>query len=389
MSVYYQREGVTLIKGNALTLTNYIEPESVDLIVTSPPYFALRSYQDNGAHYEGQIGDEDTPEEFLQALWEVTAQCWQVLKPTGSLFVNLGDKYSRGTRTRTSPEQTMLQHTDKAAKMSFTDNRTDKAQVRAKSLLGLPWRYALGCTDDNGHAGGQWVLRAEIIWAKANGMPEPVTDRVVRRHEQFFHLTKNETYFAAIDELRTVNGEDLGSLPVSWWRMPMEPLTVPEWLQVEHFAAFPTEWPRRLVLGWTPQGYCLECDQPRAPKLEKFRVVDYDKPSKVRGPKAVGNNAQSTEKSGEFGQLIESKVVITGYQCACDNTNAPTRPAVVLDPFGGTGTTAMVARSLERHAIHVDLSEDYLKLAKWRIFDSGHATKALERTYKDRQQGLF
>src|SRR4249919_1498900 len=91
----------TVIQANARHLP--LPDNSVDLVVTSPPYFALRSYQDGGEHYEGQIGDEATPAEFVAALLEVTRECVRVLKPSGSLWVNLGDKYGRGTRSATMP----------------------------------------------------------------------------------------------------------------------------------------------------------------------------------------------------------------------------------------------------------------------------------------------
>ncbi len=83
---------MTLLKADAISLP--LADESVDLVVTSPPYFALRSYTDGGEHYDGQIGSEDSPQAFLEALWAVTAECRRVLKPTGSLWVNLGDKYA-------------------------------------------------------------------------------------------------------------------------------------------------------------------------------------------------------------------------------------------------------------------------------------------------------
>ena len=86
-----------LIRGDATSLP--LADDSVDLIVTSPPYFALRSYQDGGEHYAGQIGSEDTPQAFLDALWAVTAECRRVLKPSGSMFVNLGDKMAQGQPT--------------------------------------------------------------------------------------------------------------------------------------------------------------------------------------------------------------------------------------------------------------------------------------------------
>jgi hypothetical protein len=80
---------------------------------------------------------------------------------------------------------------------------------------------------------------------------------------------------------------------------------------------------------------------------------------------------------------------ITGYACDCPDTSAPTRPAVVLDPFGGTGTISMVARALGRYPVHIDLSADYLRLARWRIYQSGHATKTHQRTNAERQGTLL
>lgn len=282
-----------LIRADARTLP--VADCSVDLIVTSPPYFALRSYQDGGEHYDGQIGAEATPGEFIDALIAATREMVRVLKPSGSIFVNLGDKYN-GT----------------------------------KSLLGVPWRYAIRCIDELG-----LILRAEIIWAKPNGLPESVTDRVSRKHEQWFHFTVSERYYSNIDAIRepfrpsslsraryaqnttakarmTMPGErrekanqswspsTLGKIPSSVWDVATEPLRVDPALGVDHFAAFPTEWPRRLILGWSPEN------------------------------------------------------------------------GTVLDPFGGTGTTAAVAKALGRTGINVDLSADYLRLADWRCNGAGY-----------------
>ena len=277
---------------------------SVDLIVTSPPYWGLRSYTDGGEHYNGQIGSEKTPGEYVAALLECTREWMRVLKLSGSIFVNLGDKYGS-----------------------------------AKSLLGLPWRYAHGCMDDLG-----LILRRDIIWSKPNSLPEPVTDRCRSSHEYLFHLVRQPRYFAAMDEIREDYSENthpsrrdgrpspatsavqrvrpmgagptqlqgalaarnpLGKLPGSVWEIPSQPLIVPDWLDVDHFAAFPMELPRRCILGWSPPG------------------------------------------------------------------------GIVLDPFGGTGTTALVAAVLGRIGITVDRSMSYCRLARWRTSDPGERARAM------------
>ena len=337
-----------IIQGNALDLP--LDDDSVDLVVTSPPYFALRSYRDGGEHFEGQIGSEATPGEFLDALWAATAECIRVLKPSGSIFVNLGDKYSGvnpgSYRRHTQPmgpdgKTATGYHAEAAASEAEADHTPDWGDVRRKSLMGLPWRYAIGCIDDLG-----LILRAEVVWSKPNSLPESVKDRVRRSHECWLHFTLEPRYFSAIDEIREPHKEvslkraaphranvlahedrhevdmtkachPLGKLPGSVWSIPSEPLKVPDDLGVDHFAAFPQEWPRRLILGWCPPD------------------------------------------------------------------------GVVLDPFCGTGTVPMVARALGRIGIGVDLSSDYVRLARWRVFESGHASKSTARTNAERQGSLL
>jgi hypothetical protein len=165
----------------------------------------------------------------------------------------------------------------------------DTGGVRHKSLIGIPWRYALACIDDLG-----LILRAEVIWSKPNGLPESVTDRVRRSHEVWFHFTLQPRYFSAVDEIReehkpgqspaalsfaregreTAPGQTmaphrigreaqglnpLGKLPGSVWQIPTQPLRVPAHLGVDHFAAFPMAFPRRIIQGWSPRGICSDC----------------------------------------------------------------------------------------------------------------------------------
>jgi DNA modification methylase len=384
-----------ILRGDAACLP--LPDASVDLIVTSPPYFAMRSYSDGGEHYAGQIGSEETPREYVAALTGCTREWMRVLKPEGSIFVNLGDKYNnQGGRNG---------HTALPGVGRFAGNqpvrRIDAGTTGQKSLLGIPWRYALGCIDDLG-----LILRAEIIWDKPNGLPESVTDRVRRSHEQVFHFTKLPRYFAAVDEIRLAGtgrgtatwsqrkaggepsrqGEQritfpngmapnaLGTLPGSVWEIASQPLTVPERLGVDHFAAFPMELPRRIILGWSPSGICTECGEGRQPVRSSVKVTSRPGYRVGRRGDPVMDHRGNQDIEGRAGDY---DIRITGYACACPQPGASTRPAVVVDPFGGTGTTALVADMLGRTGVTVDRSADYCRIAQWRCADPGERARAL------------
>jgi len=411
---------VRIVHGNALALP--IEDDSVDLVVTSPPYFGLRSYQDGGEHYTGQVGSEATPKEFVDALIAATAEMVRVVKPSGSIWVNLGDKYSQRTAGARSshqsglfPDRPELAKDWKAARAAGlgrmpkenVTNLDTGAHVPEKSLMGLPWRYALRCIDDLG-----LILRAEVIWSKPNGLPESVRDRVRRSHEQWFHFALSPRYYANVDEVRephaqrtleqagidarrmergdlkqvsarTVDGDKratytpppnpLGKLPGSVWTIATQPLRVPAELGIDHFAAFPMEWPRRIITGWSPPGICTACGEGR-------RAVTATKRHNGGAPVvgAMYQPGQRTETADGKRHQFQTTATITGYACDCPTPDAPTRPAVVLDPFGGTGTTALVADVLGRDGISVDLSEDYCRLAEWRTQDPKERARVLK-----------
>jgi len=412
-----------VLRGDARHLP--LPDASVDLIVTSPPYFGLRSYTDGGVHYDGQIGSEATPAEWVAALVGCTREWMRVLKPAGSLFVNLGDKYSTGNGGE-SNLTALGQRLGTGGGQKSDRSKLRQLPVKGmapKCLLGLPWRYALACTDQLG-----LILRAEIIWAKPNGLPESVQDRVRRAHEQIFHFTLQPRYYSAVDEIREPHddknkplgpngrrGRDglkrpgyvlpekdglarrgmmvteqaynpLGKLPGSVWSIPSQPLSVPPELGVDHFAAFPMELPRRIITGWSPPGICTQCGQGRRPVADAAYVPIGNRLNnrRVTGLQALGNSGHG-RPGGPDSRLGDARkdVTITGYACGCgtwpiDAVQPSTRPSVVLDPFGGTGTTALLAHALGRHGITIDMSADYSRLAQWRTTDRGELARALQ-----------
>jgi hypothetical protein len=407
-----------VLRGDAAALP--LPDACVDLVVTSPPYFGLRDYTDGGGSLAGQVGGEPTPGQYLDALIACTVEWMRALKPGGSIFVNLGDAYA-------SASEGFARGNRDGIKQPRVRPRTG---VKPKSLVGLPWRYAIRCIDELG-----LILRAEIVWAKPNGLPESVTDRVRRSHEQVFHFVKQPRYFSAVDEVResyegkpqrrlteqpqvgeyagrnkqTLKGRvwdeplagsnPLGKLPGSVWEIPTAPLTVPDHLGVDHFAAYPPELVRRIVAGWSPREVCTACGEGRRPVAVQSneayaaarRAVKLSTPrdKMMGGGRGTGAGAASDISNG----VVKPEYTITGHACACPDTSAPATPGVVLDPFGGTGTTALVASVFGRVGISVDLSADYCRLATWRTQDPGERARALDvpkpAVPVDGQLGLF
>jgi hypothetical protein len=154
---------------------------------------------------------------------------------------------------------------------------------------------------------------------------------------------------------------------------------VPAELGIDHFAAFPMEWPRRIIRGWSPSGWCTACGSARRPLVD-IEQEPYRAARSTGRPKrqdVLGDRGGNGFNGPGYGQT-RSIARIRGERCDCSDATAPTNPAVVLDPFGGTGTTALVAGALGRHAHHVDLSLDYCRLARWRVTNPGERARALQ-----------
>ena len=164
-----------VLLADALEGLRTLEPESVHTCVTSPPYYNLRDYG-----VAGQIGNEDTPEKFVEKLVEVFREVRRVLRPDGTLWVNIGDSYA----TRSGPQPP----TNTRNSCGHTAKRTPSG-YKYKDLIGIPWLLAFALRADG------WYLRQDIIWNKPNCMPESVRDRCTKSHEYVFLLSKSERYY--------------------------------------------------------------------------------------------------------------------------------------------------------------------------------------------------
>jgi site-specific DNA-methyltransferase (cytosine-N4-specific) len=186
MTLHFQDSTVTLHCGRALDIARELPDESVNCIVTSPPYFNLRDYDG----IEGQYGLEATPAEYVENLRALFAELHRVLAADGTLWLNLGDTYS-------SRADASAGHSSGRARPRVMPRRVNtSAGLGPKQKLGIPWRVAFALQDDG------WILRNEIIWSKPNAKPESVTDRLTSRHEHVFLFSKCLSYWFDLTPLR-------------------------------------------------------------------------------------------------------------------------------------------------------------------------------------------
>jgi site-specific DNA-methyltransferase (adenine-specific) len=311
--------------GDAVERLRELPDESIDCVITSPPYFGLRDYG-----VSGQLGQEANVDEWVDDLRNVCRELHRVLTPYGSLWLNLGDAYSRHDRFGAPP----------------------------KSLLLGPERLARALVRDG------WLLRNKVIWAKSNPLPSPSKDRLTNAHEFVYFLTKRPNYYFDLDAIREpltsvrkpssgsrtpqtalgvlaggreglvamqrkgLSGHPLGKNPGDVWRIGSSSY------RGAHFATFPPELVRRPLLATCPPQVCTACGQPWR---RSTRAVIFD---------------NGVPQIRPF------------VPCPC---GASTRPGLVLDPFFGTGTVALMAKRHNRDWLGIELNPDYLPLMAERL----------------------
>lgn len=222
-----------LLCGDAAKQLRTLEPESVNVCVTSPPYYNLRDYE-----ITGQIGMEDTPEEYIKNLVCVFREVRRVLRKDGTLWVNIGDSYTSGNRKSRDRDRKV-----KGREMAI--RKPTPAGLKPKELLGIPWRLAMALQADG------WYLRSDIIWNKSNAMPESVKDRPTRSHEYIFLLSRSQKYYFDMERIKepciTPKGKKRRNKRDVW--------TIgTTGFKGAHFAVFPEKLIEPCILDGCPEG---------------------------------------------------------------------------------------------------------------------------------------
>jgi len=226
--------GSMILQGDSLRLLRRLSAQSVQCIVTSPPYWGLRDYD-----ITGQIGLEDTLPQYINRLVAVFNEAKRVLKDDGIFWLNIGDGYTSGNRGWRAP--------DKKNPARAMNVRPDTPEgLKPKDLLGVPWRLAFALQQDG------WYLRCDVVWNKPNAMPESVKDRPTRAHEYIFMLTKAEHYTYDYKAVMEQNGDKPRNRRTVW---DVNTQPFPD----AHFATFPPALVRPCILAGTrPGDYVLD-----------------------------------------------------------------------------------------------------------------------------------
>lgn len=389
--------------GDCIEQLRLVPDRIVHCCVTSPPYFGLRDYG-----HAGQIGHEETPDAYVAKLVEVFREVRRVLRDDGTLWLNLGDSYSAGGNGGGNKNDTN--------KGSLTVGPKKTVGFQPKQLLGIPWRVAFALQDDG------WILRQDIIWHKPNPMPESVRDRCTKSHEYIFLFAKSQRYFFDQEAIKVpikdtsaarliqdvenqkgsdrVPGKTNGRMKAvrfggnklcpdtrlqsgkewkpsmagggtsyakghsgyfdkegnplcgvmankkSVWTVTTKPY------KGAHFAVFPKDLIEPCILAGTSEfGVCSKCLSQRVRET-----------SRSSAPTRPGTNSTKSRDP----ERHVATVVTTDSTASC-GCNAATIPAVVLDPFAGSGTVAEVAKDHGRHSIMIELNPEYRPLIEQRL----------------------
>lgn len=300
----------TLYLGDCLEVLRTLPDASVHTCVTSPPYFGLRDYG-----HDGQIGLEPTPDEYIAKLVSVFREVRRVLKDDGTLWLNLGDSYAMSTRGSSGKGEKQI--TNKGTLMS--DRRSQiPIGLKPKDLIGIPWRVAFALQADG------WYLRQDIIWHKPNPMPESVTDRCTKAHEYIFLLSKSPRYYfdhEAVKEPSVQDAKVFGRGGAIGTR-GKQGYANASGAQRDNSGGYGTDGKRNRRSVWTVQT--------RPFKGAHFATFPPD--------------------------LIEP----------CILAGCP-EGGTVLDPFGGAGTTGLVATQAGRDAVLCEINPEYVEMARTRI----------------------
>lgn len=328
-----------IICGDALQVLRVMPDNLVNCVVTSPPYWRLRDYG-----VDGQLGLEPTMGEYLEKMVMIFREVKRVLREDGVLWLNLGDKSIHGGGGKRRGKTSAMKNRRIAPRCGCGAN---VEELKPKDMAGIPWRVAFALQDDG------WYLRQDIIWNKPNPMPESVKDRPTRSHEYIFLLSKSRRYYYDADAIKEPASEN----------------THPRGSGVNPKAKPPSGWDTG---HGSHNTFKHNSGNPKARFIRSRQNASFSSavkaPVEYRNKRSVWTVRPYPYSDAHFATFPPDLIK------PCILAGAP-RGGVVLDPFMGSGTTALVSIDLGRQYVGVELNPEYVAMAKGRI---NQATRQME-----------
>lgn len=373
-----------ILIGDCREVLKTLPDQSAHCVVTSPPYFGLRDYG-----VDGQIGLEPTPSEFVEALVGVLREARRALRDEGTLWLNLGDSYAgswgaQGHRITESDapswHSSQIKNHPKRGRQTGTIR---EAGLKPKDLIGIPWRVAFALQDDG------WYLRQDIIWSKPNPMPESVTDRCTKAHEYLFLLSKSQRYFYDGDAIaeqvaessiarlaQDVEGQAGSARVPGKTNGTMKAVGRPQALRASEIAREKGLTQAHIeairAVGIADTGKALVTTNGAGKNTEEIKRLA------AEAKEALGGYYREFLMGGTRNKRSVWEVPTQPFRGAHFATFPPDliEPCIkagcpaggtVHDPFGGAGTTGLVADRLQRNSILIELNPKYAAMARNRI----------------------
>lgn len=345
----------SIINENVVEGIEKLPDKSINMVVTSPPYWNLRNYGnktyckwDDG--WEGQLGNEPNPDLYIKHLCDIFDLINYKIRDDGTIWVNISDTYSSNS----------------------------KSGAKSKSLIGIPFKFA------NEMINRDYILRNTIIWHKTNATPCSVKDRFTLDFEYLFFFSKNKKYYFeqqfepykssphggqfgqkskdknvqyAKDTKSSRFYGNLGRNKRTTWTIPTKPSSL------SHCAMYPDTLIETPIKAGCPTFVCTKCGNPKVADIKKIKLEDREDNRKKKPREDYGKVMKECPNKG-----WKSKKIHNGYKPTCD-CNTEFKHGIVLDPFMGAGTTALTAKKLNRDYIGFEINREYVKIARNRLIE--------------------
>jgi len=373
-----------IIQGDCLEQLKKLDDNSIDCIMTSPPYWALRNY-----NVEGQLGLEPNFNDYVNKLCDMFDEVKRVLKPTGTCWVNIGDTYGQNWRGSNSLNVNKIQLSNKGT-IDFMGKNKYPTGLKSKSLCNIPARFSIEMQNRG------WILRNEIIWYKPNCMPSSVKDRFTVDFEKIYFFVKDKKYWfeQQLEELKiknvkgikfggnklcpdnkTYSGNEYNSSDLEGknkravWKITTKPY------KEAHFATYPEGLCETPIKAGCPEFICKKCGFIKEKIIECKGIPRDRTKGKLRN---IGQQDGLGSISGKdlYKWKQENPNIFKGYSTC--NCNDGFESGIVLDPFFGSGTTGLVALKQNKKFIGIELNPEYVNMAKVRLKPYLEQKKILE-----------